>query len=114
MEPASLVFLDPDNGLEGAALGPKSTALAELIAVHRPGRALLLYHHQTRAAGGAELEAARISERIRMAGLGDVVAIRLRPYSSRFYFLMNADEELKRRLEEFAELWRGEAQLYRR
>src|SRR6267142_698995 len=58
MEPASLVFLDPDNGLEGAALGPKSTALAELIAVHRPGRALLLYHHQTRAAGGAELEAA--------------------------------------------------------
>ncbi|HEX5761480.1 MAG TPA: hypothetical protein VF121_20025 [Thermoanaerobaculia bacterium] len=68
MEGADLVFLDPDNGLEGAALSPKSTAIAELVALRRPGRALLLYHQQTRCGGGAEVEAAHVARRLAAAG----------------------------------------------
>lgn len=60
MEGANLVFLDPDNGLETSSLSPKSTAVAELVALRQPGRAVLLYHYQTRRAGGAEAEASTL------------------------------------------------------
>lgn len=112
MEPADLVFLDPDNGLEPANLNPKSASVAELVALRRQGRALLLYHHQTRHKGGADSEVETISRRLLEAGFASVEAIRLRPYSSRFYFLLDADAVLSQRLRTFAALWGREAQLY--
>lgn len=112
MEPANLVFLDPDNGLEPANLSPKSVAVVELLALRREGRALLLYHHQTRHKGGADSEAEAIGRRLLEAGFASVEALRLRPYSSRFYFLLDANAALSQRLREFASLWGREAQLY--
>jgi hypothetical protein len=105
MEGADLVFLDPDNGIEGAVLSPKSAAIAELVALRRPGRALLLYHHQARRAGGAEAEAAHVTSRLAGAGFVREHVLRLRPYSSRFYFLLDANLVLRSRLKEFAILW---------
>lgn len=58
VESCDLVFLDPDNGLETSTYEPghskagKSVALNELQALRRPGRTLIVYHHQTRMAGG--------------------------------------------------------------
>lgn len=113
MEPADLVFLDPDNGLEGKNLNPKSAALDELIKLKRSGRALLLYHHQSRFVGGAQAEAADIARRLKEAKFEAVKGIRLRPYSSRFYFLIDADEELENRFEHFFRSWEKEAQFFR-
>ena len=109
---ADLVFLDPDNGLEGAELGRKSMAVSELVALRRPDRALLLYHHQTRRAGGAAAEAAYVARRLTAAGFETVDALRLRPYSSRFYFLLDADPALRVRLQDLAVRWGREAELH--
>jgi hypothetical protein len=109
---ADLVFLDPDNGLEGQTCGPKSASVAELVALRAPGRALLLYHHQTRLGGGAEAEVRLIRSRLRRRGFDPVVALRLRPYSSRFYFLLDANDELRRRLARFADAWGPEVERF--
>jgi hypothetical protein len=113
MDGADLVFLDPDNGLEGERLTPKSTALAELAALRRPNRALLLYHHQTRLPGGAGAEFAQISRRLGEVGFTSTQAVRLRPYSSRFYFLLDADSIIRERMAHFAETWGGEVEFFR-
>jgi hypothetical protein len=112
VDSADLVFLDPDNGLETGSLSPKSAALAELAALRRPGRALLLYHHQTRFKGGAGAEVRHLADRLVTAGFQAIDAIRFRPYSSRFYFLLDADAELRERLARFAERWGREAELH--
>ncbi len=112
LDGADLVFLDPDNGLEGLELTPKSVALAELGELKRPGRALLLYHHQTRMRGGADVEAPHVAGRLRDAGFSTIDAVRLRPYSSRFYFLVDGDAVLRERLAAFAAQWGQKAQLY--
>ncbi|MFL6262483.1 MAG: hypothetical protein ACJ76Y_22525 [Thermoanaerobaculia bacterium] len=112
MDRADLIFLDPDNGLEGATLSPKSTAIAELVALRRSGRALLLYHHQSRRAGGAVAEAAHVARRLAEVGFAKIDAVRLRPYSSRFYFLLDAETTLRGRLQEFAAQWGNLAQIY--
>ena len=88
MADTELVLLDPDNGLEAATLTNKSAALDDLQALRRPNRALLLYHHQTRFTGGAEAEVSDLRSRLEHAGFGPVEAVRLRPYSSRYYFLL--------------------------
>jgi len=110
MAQADFVFLDPDNGLQTAALGPKSAGLEELQALRRAGRSLLLYHHQTRRAGGAPIEAVHIGRCLLDAGFDAVDAVRLRPYSSRFYFLIDGDDLLRTRLEKFADRWRRRVQ----
>ena len=112
MAGADLVFLDPDNGLEGAKPSRKSTTVGELVALRRPARALLLYHHQTRRAGGAVAEVAHVAQRLAAADFATVDAVRLRPYSSRFYFLLDADLALRGRLQDFAFRWGREAELH--
>lgn len=102
MRDADLVFLDPDNGIEGKSLTAKSVSIGELLALRRENRALVLYHHQTRFKGGASAEFMNISRRLRAVGLEDVCAIRLRPYSSRFYFLIGGGALLRARLVEFS------------
>src|SRR3954466_7564483 len=47
MAPCDLVFTDADNGFEWSSLSPKCVARAEVTALRRRGRALLLYHHST-------------------------------------------------------------------
>lgn len=107
---ADLVFLDPDNGLEGESPSHKSVALHELTALRKKGRALVVYHHQTRRKGGAPAEFAHQHRRLRARGFTDIRAVRLRPYSSRFYFVLDADRALHRRLDAFLTTWGADAE----
>lgn len=106
-----LVFLDPDNGLEtknfdlGAPKAGKSVALSELQALRRPGRTLVVYHHQTRLAGGHEFELQHWGERLRTAGFAQVDALRASPYSARAFFLLDAPDGMRARAAQLSERW---------
>ena len=113
VEPCDLVFLDPDNGFEtkgfdlGAAKAGKSVALSELQALRRPGRALLVYHHQTRMRGGHEVELEHWGERLRVAGFTEVDALRASPFSARAFFLLDGSSVMRTRAAHLADCWRG-------
>lgn len=106
----NLVFLDPDNGLEtknfhpGAAKAGKSVALAELGALQRPGRTIVVYHHQTRMKGGHIVELSHWGKRI--ANLGFTVdALRASAFSARAFFILDAPQALRSRAEDLAGKW---------
>ncbi len=71
LDGADLPFVDPDNGLEpegyghGSATAGKSVLLSELRALARPGRCLIVYHHQTRRKGGHHAEMEHWADRLR-------------------------------------------------
>lgn len=112
-ETCDLVFLDPDNGFEtkgfdlGRAKAGKSVALAELQALRRPARSLLVYHHQTRMRGGHEVELEHWGARLRGAGFEQVDALRASPFSARAFFLLDGSPELRARAENLADRWMG-------
>lgn len=112
MAGTDFVFLDPDNGLETQTLSRKSASIAELTSLRQPGRALLLYQHQGRRRGGASVEAAHVGRQLRDIGCSPVDAVRLRPYSSRFFFLANGDPRLRERFSDFACQWGREAEFF--
>jgi len=107
-----IVFVDPDNGLQPDGYNPhgrtagKSIELNELRMLSRPGRCLVVYHHQTRRKGGHLAEIAHWNERLQHAGLGSVAAVRARPYSPRVFFLLNAPEGVLKCAERLTETWR--------
>jgi hypothetical protein len=107
-----LVFLDPDNGVADSIASQKSVSFEEISALLTDGLTLLVYHHQTRRKGGAATEATYIARQILGVGGHRVQAIRLRPYSSRFYFLVNGSDALHLRLIAFAERWGNEVELF--
>jgi hypothetical protein len=113
LEPCDLVFLDPDNGFEtkafnlGAAKAGKSVALSELRALRRPGRAILVYHHQTRRRGGHEQELEHWGERLRDAGFGQVDALRASAFSARAFFLLDGTPQLRARAQDLSGRWNG-------
>jgi hypothetical protein len=108
-----LVFLDPDNGLEttrfstGTRAAGKSVALAELSALRRPGRTIIVYHHQTRRIGGHVAELGYWSERLRAQGFDQVDALRASPWSARAFFLLDADQETRTLAAALADRWNG-------
>jgi len=61
---ANLIFLDPDNGIQGRRLTPKHVALAEIAALRRQERALVTVQHQS----GQKLEVKSIAERLKSIG----------------------------------------------
>lgn len=108
-------FSLPDTP-QGANASPESRRLKELLALLLawPNCVLRPLDHQTRHPGGAASEARHIASRP-PAGAGfraSVDAVRLRPYSSRFYFLMDAEPTLRERLREFANRWGTGAELF--
>jgi hypothetical protein len=56
---ADLIFLDPDNGIQGRRLTPRHVALAEIVALRRQDRALVTVQHQS----GQKLEVRSIAGR---------------------------------------------------
>lgn len=110
---ADLVFVDPDNGLEpalfshGSAKAGKSVTLDELGELRRPGRCLIVYHHNTRRVGGHHAEIEHWAARLRVAGFARVDALRAKPYSPRVFFLLDAAGEVRRRAAEIEQRWRG-------
>ena len=109
----TMVFADPDNGLEtagyspGALVGGKCIALAEVDALAEPGRTLVVYHHQTRMKGGHMVELAHWAERLRGRGFRVVDAIRSRPYSARAFFIVDAPPAVRERAQELVARWSG-------
>jgi hypothetical protein len=105
MGPCDLVFTDADNGFEWSSLTPKCVARDEVRALRRRGRALLLYHHSTRRKGGAAADFDHFARWAFDLGARSVEGIRLRPYSSRFYLLVDGDRALSTRLRAVAARW---------
>jgi len=112
LEGANLVFVDPDNGIAPDGFRPterksgKSVSLAEIGDLARPNRSLVIYHHQTRRAGGhlEELHflAKRLKERTKLQ-VSD--ALRARPWSPRAFFILDADAQLIERAKQIAQTW---------
>jgi hypothetical protein len=109
-----LVFTDADNGFEWSQLTPKCVGRDEARALRKRGRALLMYHHQTRRRGGASADFKRFASWLFDVGARTVEAVRLRPYSSRFYLLADGDARMSRSLRAFAERWGEYAQHFPR
>lgn len=107
-----LVFLDPDNGLEtsnfdpGHAKAGKSVALSELKVLQRPGRTIIVYHHQTRMPGGHHFELAHWAKRLGEAGF-QVDALRASAYSARAFFLLDANDEVRMQAMSMTAKWHG-------
>ncbi len=106
-----LIFLDPDNGLEtagfstGTKISGKSVGLAELVDLSSQGRALIVYHHQTRRKGGHFEELRHWSRRLEAVGFRSIDVIRSRSYSPRAFFLLNALPNLRERAERLVRRW---------
>jgi hypothetical protein len=111
LDGADLLFLDPDNGLEPASFRPvgaksrKSIMLSEVHQFARPGRCLIVYHHQSRRKGGHHAEMAHWADRLRASGFAIVDALRAKPFSPRLYFLLNAAPLIRQRAEQIALDW---------
>jgi hypothetical protein len=107
----SVVFADPDNGLETAGFSPgalvagKCISLAEVAALAAPGRTLVIYHHQTRRKGGHLAELAHWADRLRALGFPTVDAVRSRPFSARAFFVLGAPAPIRGRARQFAARW---------
>lgn len=92
IQDCDLLFLDPDNGLEtstydaGSVKAGKSVSVAELIGLRREGRSIIVYHHQTRRAGGHLKEIEYWQERLADAGFSTVDVLRASSFSSRAFF----------------------------
>jgi len=114
VDACDLVFTDADNGFEWSTLTPKCVARDEARALRRRGRALLLYHHQTRRAGGASADFAHFARWLFEIGARSVEGVRLRPYSSRFYLLVDGDSRLSASLRAFARRWGDAAEHFPR
>jgi len=113
LEGADIVFVDPDNGLEpggrrpGSSKSGKTILLTELRALARPGRCLIVYHHQTRRKGGHHAEIEHWADRLRGSGFATVDALRARPYSPRVFFLLDATADVRQRAEQVGLNWQG-------
>ena len=107
-----LVFADPDNGLvpddrfkptrkENTKRIPlnEATTLAE-------GLTAVIYHHNSRRPGGQRKEIQWLKEQLP----GGTMAYYWRRVSNRTFFIINPDDEIRRRVCEFEKLWgdRGE------
>jgi hypothetical protein len=111
LEPVDLLFLDPDNGLEPAGFRPtavksgKSIMIGELHQLARPGRCVIVYHHQSRRTGGHDAEMQHWAGRLRTSGFTAVDALRAKPFSPRLYFLLDAPPLIRQRAERTAFNW---------
>jgi hypothetical protein len=107
----NLVFLDPDNGIAPQTLSlteqraGKSVTIEEIKSLQKTGRAMVVYHHQTRFKGGHEAELHDLYARLRKGGLQVSGALRAKPWSPRAFFIINGDEELAGRAEGIASAW---------
>ncbi len=113
LKDCDLVFADPDNGIEPAGYkatmgnAGKSITWDEIMALRAPGRAVIVYHHQTRFKGGHLDEIDHLARGLRARGVASVDAVRASPYSPRVFFVLDADAPLQARGAALATHWRG-------
>ena len=110
-----LVFADPDNGLypddrfrPTRSDSARRIPLAEANALAKWGAAVI-YHHNSRFPGGHQQEI-----RFWMVRLpGCTCAYYWKRWSNRTFFIVNPDDEIEHRLEQFVKRWDRHGQLVR-
>jgi hypothetical protein len=112
LKDCNLVFLDPDNGVAPKRLrltqrrAGKSVTIEEMKALQENGRAMVVYHHQTRLQGGHLSEIYNLAMQLRKSGLHVSGALRAKPWSPRFFLIINGDAELHDRAKSIEECWK--------
>ena len=103
----ALVFADPDNGLvpndrfrPAKKESTKGISIAEAIALAE-GRPAVIYHHNSRRQGGHLDEIQWLKSQLPAR----TMAYYWRRVSNRTFFLINADDEVHRRVREFVNRW---------
>ena len=107
LDRCDLVFADPDNGLtddddrrKGRATFGKSLPISEALRLSQ-GRAAVIYHHNTRRAGGHDAEVDHW-----MSVLGaPCLAVRARAYNCRTFFIVNPDPRMEDDVRRFCDQW---------
>lgn len=107
LDGCDLVFADPDNGLtddndrrKGRATFGKSLPISEALRLSE-GRAAVIYHHNTRRAGGHDAEVDHW-----MSVLGaPCLAVRARAYNCRTFFIVNPDPRMEDDVHRFYDRW---------
>lgn len=105
---ANLVFLDPDNGIEGRRLTKRHVALAEIAALRQKGRVLIIGHHQS----GRRAEVKHIADQMKSLGCDIVEIVRLRLVTSRLYVIVDRDQEMADLIATFVRRWGSLAKSY--
>jgi hypothetical protein len=106
---ADLIFLDPDNGMQGARLSPKHVALSEIATLRRAARTLVFLQRQT----GRRSEITFLAGQLRSLGCQRIELVRFRLVASRFYVAIDHDEAQVERIAEFTRKWGRWVQTYR-
>jgi hypothetical protein len=106
---ADLVFLDPDNGIEGTRLSPKHVALSELAALRRHDRTLVFVQRQT----GRPSEVSFLANRLWSIGCRRIELVRFRLVASRFCIVTDHDDAMAERIADFARKWGKWVTMYR-
>ena len=105
-EPADLVFLDPDNGLEVASVGRGRTTArkyvyySELPPYTDRGQSLVVYHHLGQRHHAAEVEIEERLDHLRRVNKTEPFAVRFRGGTARAYFVIPAASTRARLLEQ--------------
>jgi hypothetical protein len=105
---ADLLFLDPDNGIQGRRITPKHVALAEIAALRRQGRALVMVQRQS----GRQAEPKYLAEKLQSLGCRRIELIRFRLVSSRFFVVADHDVAISQRIAAFSRKWGNWIQTY--
>lgn len=108
LEDCDIVFADPDNGIvddddrrKGRSVFGKQMPLSEVRQLSRD-RCAVIYHHNTRRAGGHSAEVDHWLSQIEVPAM----AVRANAYSCRTFFILNPDAEIAGRARRFCENWR--------
>lgn len=102
-----VVFADPDNGIVDDAHRRRSQAkfgkqipLCEVKRIAAE-RCAIIYHHNTRRAGGHDAEVDFWREQLNMPS----IAVRANAFSARTFFVINADANIRQRVGAFCDRW---------
>jgi hypothetical protein len=106
---ADLVFLDPDNGIQGQRLTSRHVALAEIAALRSTGRVLIIGHHQS----GRKAEVKYLADRMKSIGCDLVEIVRLRLVTSCLYVMLDQDTVTSELTATFVRKWGNLAKSYR-
>lgn len=106
---ANLVFLDPDNGIQGKRLTNRHVALAEIAALRLKDRVLIIGHHQS----GRKAEVKYLADQMKSLGCDVVEIVRLRLVASCLYVILDQDETTAEATATFVRKWGSWAKSYR-
>lgn len=105
---ANLVFLDPDNGIEGRRLTRRHVALAEIAALRQKDRAIIIGHRQS----GRKAEVKHLADQMKSLGCDVVEIVRVRLVTSCLYLIVDHDKAMTELIATFVRRWGSFARGY--